>query len=138
MTKILANLRIGSKLAITSALSILLIGVMIYSQMSGNAAVRKMNEIAISQQTVAHDAIEAKASIRGLQIGGRDVRLAGVPSDLQKANEYVEARQKSAMEFSEAMLKLSKSAENRERIEKLKTLISDYARGLQEIAAIRN
>jgi methyl-accepting chemotaxis protein len=138
MTKILANLRIGSKLAITSALSILLIGVMIYSQMSGNAAVRKMNEIAISQQTVAHDAIEAKASIRGLQIGGRDVRLAGVTSDLQKANEYVAARQKSAMEFSEAMLKLSKSAENRERIEKLKTLISDYARGLQEIAAIRN
>jgi hypothetical protein len=40
---------------------------------------------------------------------------------LQKASEVIAARQKSAIEFSEAMLKLSKSAENHERIEKLKT-----------------
>ncbi|MGZ5876827.1 MAG: methyl-accepting chemotaxis protein [Bradyrhizobium sp.] len=138
MTKIFTNLRIGTKLAITSVLSILLIAMMIFGQISGNAAVRKMNENAISQQTIGRSAMDARASIRGMQIGVRDVRLALVPADLQKAGEVIAARQKSAIEFSEAMLKLSKSAENHERIEKLKTLISDYASRAQEIAVIRN
>jgi methyl-accepting chemotaxis protein len=36
------------------------------------------------------------------------------------------------------MLKLSKSTENRERIEKIKTLVGDYARRAQEIATVRS
>jgi methyl-accepting chemotaxis protein len=138
MTRIFINLRIGTKLAITSVLSILLIAMMIFGQMSGNAAVRKMNESAISQQTIANDALEAGGSIRGMQIGVRDVRLARAAADLQKANEVIAVRQKSAIESIEAMLRLSKSAENRERIEKIKTLAGDYARGAQEIAAIQS
>jgi methyl-accepting chemotaxis protein len=138
MMKMFADLRIGTKLAITSVLSILLIAMMIFGQMSGNAAVRRMNENAIAQQILARDAVEAKASIRGMQIGVRDFRLARLPADLQKANEYIAARQKSATEFADSMLKLSKSAENHERIEKIKTLVGDYARRAQEISAIRN
>jgi HAMP domain-containing protein len=137
MMKMFTNLRIGTKLAITSALSILLIAMMIFGQMSGNAAVRRMNESAVVQQTLARDAVNAKASIRGIQIGVRDVRLARVPADLQKANEYVAARQKSAIEFVDTMLSLSKSAENHERIEKIKSLVGDYARRTQEISAVR-
>jgi methyl-accepting chemotaxis protein len=137
MMKMFTNLRIGTKLAITSALSILLIAMMIFGQMSGNAAVRRMNESAVAQQTLARDAVNAKASIRGIQIGVRDVRLARVPADLQKANEYVAARQKSAIEFVDTMLSLSKSAENHERIEKIKSLVGDYARRTQEISAVR-
>jgi methyl-accepting chemotaxis protein len=136
--RIFTNLRIGTKLAIMSALSILLIAMMIFGQMSGNAAVRRMNESAVVQQTLARDAVNAKASIRGIQIGVRDVRLARLPADLQKANEYVAARQKSAIEFVDTMLSLSKSAENHERIEKIKSLVGDYARRTQEISATRN
>ena len=137
MTKMFTNLRIGTKLAITSVLSILLIAMMIVGQMSGNAAVRKMNDNAVAQQTIGNAAMDARGSIRGMQIGVRDVRLARASADLQKANEAVAARQKSAIESAETMLKLSKSAENRERIEKLKTLVGDYARRAQEIAAIQ-
>jgi methyl-accepting chemotaxis protein len=136
--KMFTNLRIGTKLAITSVLSILLIAMMIFGQMSGNAAVRKMNESAVAQQTIARDAMETRASVRGMQIGVRDIRLAHVAADMQKANEVVAARLKSAVESTEAMLKLSKSAENRERIEKIKTLAGDYARRAQEISAVRN
>src|SRR4051812_12973526 len=138
MMGMFTNLRIGTKLAITSVLSILLIAMMIYGQMSGNAAVRKLNESASAQQTVARDAADAKASIRGMQVGVRDVRLARVAADMQKASEVVAAREKSAVESAEAMLKLSKSAENRERIEKIKTLAGDYARRAQEIVAVRS
>jgi methyl-accepting chemotaxis protein len=138
MIRIIQNLRIGTKLAITSALSILLIAGMIFAQMTGNAAVRKANEDAIAQQTIARDAIETKASVRGMQIGVRDIRLAMAPADLQKAGDYIAARLKSVHGFSEEMLKISRSAENRERIEKLTGMAGDYAKGAQQIAAIRS
>jgi hypothetical protein len=103
MTRIIQNLRIGTKLAIASVLSILLVGLMIFSQMSGNAAIRRANEGAIAQQTIARDAIDTKASIRGMQVGVRDVRLASAPADLQKAGDYIAARLKSVNEFAEEM-----------------------------------
>jgi methyl-accepting chemotaxis protein len=138
MTRIIQNLRIGTKLAIASVLSILLVGLMIFSQMSGNAAIRRANEGAIAQQTIARDAIDTKASIRGMQVGVRDVRLASAPADLQKAGDYIAARLKSVNEFAEEMLKVSRSAENRERIEKLRGMASDYSKGAQQIAVIRS
>lgn len=70
MARMIQNLRIGTKLAITSALGILLVSLMIVSQITGNNAVSGANERAVSEQTMARDAIDAKASIRGMQIGG--------------------------------------------------------------------
>jgi methyl-accepting chemotaxis protein len=138
MMRIIQNLHIGVKLAIASALSILLVGLMIFSQISGNAAVSKANENAIAQQTIARDAIDTKASIRGMQTGVRDIRLAAAPADLQKAGDYIAARLKSVHEFTEEMLKLAHSPENRERIAKVRDMAGDYAKGGQQIAAIRS
>ena len=59
---------------------------------AGNAAVRKMNESALDQQTIGNDAMEARASIRGMQIGVRDVRLARAAADLRK-QQVVAARE---------------------------------------------
>jgi methyl-accepting chemotaxis protein len=137
MMRIIQNLRIGTKLAVTSAFSILLIGGMMFAQISGNAAVGKANEIANGQQTIARDAIDAKASIRGMQTGARDIRLASTPADLQKATDYLAARLKSVNGFSDEMLKLSRSQENRDRITKLKSLAADYAKASQQLGAIR-
>src|SRR6478672_13817809 len=106
MIRIIQNLRIGTKLAITSLLSILLIAGMLFAQITGNAASRKANDVAISQQTVAKDAIDAKASARGMEAGVRDLRLATNAADLQKASDYLAARVKSVHGFSEEMLKI--------------------------------
>ncbi|MGT2437560.1 hypothetical protein ACU4GH_19045 [Bradyrhizobium betae] len=67
------NLRIGTKLAITSALTIGLVALMIFLQMSGDADVQKLGAAASQQQTIAQNAAEAKASVRGMQIGIRDI-----------------------------------------------------------------
>ena len=66
MTSIIQDLRIGTKLAITSALSILLVAGMIYLQITGGAHVREASEAAARQQAVAQNAGEAKASVRGM------------------------------------------------------------------------
>ncbi len=52
MTRIIQNLRIGTKLAITSAFGVLLVGSMIASQIYGNAGVRQTYQSAIVQQTI--------------------------------------------------------------------------------------
>ncbi|MGE0285538.1 MAG: methyl-accepting chemotaxis protein [Bradyrhizobium sp.] len=136
--KFVDNLRIGTKLIITSALSILLVGAIIFAQMSGNAAVRQATEIANVQQVIAREAMQAKASLRGMQIGVRDVRLAGTPENLKKASEFVAERLKSANGYADHMMKLARSAENRERMAKLKSRAEDYAKGSERLAAFRS
>jgi methyl-accepting chemotaxis protein len=136
--KWILNLRIGTKLATASMLAALLVGSMIASQMIGNATVSRTYRSALEQQTISSDAVDAKASIRGMQVGVRDLRLANVAADMQKAAEYLAARLKSVHKFADEMLRLSHSAENRARIEKIKSRADEYAKGGQQIAAVRN
>ena len=132
------NLRIGTKLAITSLLSILLVGAMIFAQVNGNAAVRQADEAAKIQQTLATRAIEAKASVRGMMIGVRDMRLAKTSEELQSAQDYLATRHKSALEHIGEAHKLSKSPENRARIEKMNALADDYLnRAAHDIVAVQ-
>jgi HAMP domain-containing protein len=137
MTRIIQDLRIGTKLAITSALSILLVASMIYLQMTGGADVRRANDSAVRQQSIAQNAAEAKASVRGMQIGVRDILLSATPADLQKATSYFADRETAALKFAGEMAKLSKSVENGERITKLASLIGDLRRGKEQIEAVR-
>ena len=135
--RFLLNLSIGAKLGIASGLSIVLVVTMLFVQLRSNAAMRDLEARMLGQQTIARDAVDAKASIRGMQIGVRDLRLATSSADMQKANEYIAARFKSVNHFADEMLRLSKSAENRARIEKLKAKADEYAKGAQQIAAVR-
>ena len=68
---------------------------MVIVQIRSNAATRDLDARMAGQQTIARDAVDAKASMRGMQIGIRDLRLANSAADLQKANDYLAARLKS-------------------------------------------
>ena len=137
MMRIIQNLRIGTKLAITSALTIMVVAAMIYMQMTGGADVRKTNDNAAKQQAIAQNAAEAKASVRGMQIGNRDIILSTTLPDLQKASDYFSERRTAALKFTAEMEKLSKAAENRERIVKLTAVIGDLAKGKEQLEAVR-
>ena len=138
ITRLILNLSIGAKLGIASGLGVLLVATMVLVQMHANTALRAADARKTMQQTIARDAAEAKGSLRGMQIGVRDIRLANNQADLQKANDYLAARFKSMNRFTDEMLKVSKSAENRPRIEKLKSRAADYMRGAEQIAAVRS
>ncbi|MCP3441952.1 methyl-accepting chemotaxis protein [Bradyrhizobium sp. CCGUVB14] len=131
------NLRIGTKLAITSALTIGLVALQIYLQMSGDAEVQKLNVGATGQQAIAQNAAEAKASVRGMQIGIRDIMMSSSPAEMQKAATYFNDRQAAAEKFTGEMAKLSRSPENRKRIDRLAVLIGDFLKGERQIEAIR-
>jgi methyl-accepting chemotaxis protein len=137
MSRFLLNLSIGAKLGIASGLGVLLVVTMVIVQIRSNAAMRDLDVRMSGQQTIARDAVDAKASIGGMQTAVRDVRLANNPAELQKANDNLAARLKSASHLSDEMLKFSKSAENRARIEKLKARAADYVKHTQQIVAVR-
>src|SRR5215475_14058285 len=138
MIRLIQNLRIGTKLALTSGLGILLVGAMIFAQMHGNAAVRRGTEAIAQQSSLARFAIEAKASVRGMMIGLRDNRLSRYSTELQSAQDYLDARYKAAQSHVAETLKLSKSPENHARIEKMAALVGDYFnRAAREIIAVQ-
>ena len=134
---LIQNLRVGTKLAITSALTIVLVALMIFLQMTGNAAVRGFSDAASEQQSLAQSAAEAKASVRGMQIGIRDTLLSTSPDDLQKAGRYFTERKAAAIKFADDMAKLSRSPENRQRIARLTTLVDDLHKGQQQLETLR-
>jgi methyl-accepting chemotaxis protein len=134
---IFVNLRIGTKLAITSLLSVLLVAAMVGMQMINNGSVSQANNHAIEQVTITALALDTKASVRGLQIGLRDLRLAGTSEDIKKAQDYIGARLNSIKGFEQELVKLIKTPENRERIQKLHVLAEQYVAGSQEVAAVQ-
>jgi methyl-accepting chemotaxis protein len=136
--RFIENLRIGTKLAITSLLSIIMVVALIYVQMSGSKAVRQANERAENQNLVAIKGIEAKSSARGMMIGVRDIRLASTPAQLQAAQEDVVDQYKAVRKFIDEALMLSKLAENRARLEKMNQLADQYLNSAAKpIAAVR-
>jgi methyl-accepting chemotaxis protein len=134
---IIQDLRIGTKLAIAAALNILLMVAILYTQIAGSATVRNAYESAVVAQTIAQYAADAKASVRGMQVGIRDILLAAAPADLQKATGYFAEREKSAVTFTEEMLKLSQNPENRERIARLASLSREFAANKEAIVTAR-
>jgi methyl-accepting chemotaxis protein len=134
--RLVLNLSIAAKLGIASGLGILLVVAMMITQSQGNIEIRDADARKSAQQAIARDTVDFKASMRGMQIGVRDLRLATSPTDLQKASDYLASRLKSANQFADDILKLS-HGENRARIEKLRTIAADYAKGAGQIAAVR-
>ncbi|MDA9408372.1 methyl-accepting chemotaxis protein [Bradyrhizobium sp. CCBAU 45384] len=138
MLSLVRNLRIGTKLAIASALAIVLVVSMIGSQLLGNASVRDANESVLTQQEIARGAVTTEVAVRGMQLAARDIRLASSVADLQKATQALADQQKAMNSHIETMLGLSHSAENRARMEQLRSLAADYAKGAQQIAGMRS
>ena len=137
MMRIIQDLRIGTKLAITSAMTIMVVAAMIYLQMSGGADVRTASDNASRQQAVAQNAAEAKASVRGMQIGIRDILMATTPDELKKGDDYFAARTAAALKFTAELARLAQSAENRQRIDRLKTLIENLRGGKEQLETVR-
>jgi methyl-accepting chemotaxis protein len=133
----LSDIRIGTKLSIMSGLGVLLMVAMIVVGMRGNAEVKGANDRSTLQQDLTRDLIDAKASIRGMQVGVRDLRLANSRETLQRAMQYTEARHNSASKFVDTNLPKFTIQENRDRAQRVRTLIDQYWAGAKEIAATK-
>jgi len=130
------NLRIGTKLAITSALAVSLIAAMIYVQMSSGADVQTAYGDAARQQKIVQDAINAEVGVRGMQLGVRDILLAATDADVQKAVVLFDERKGIASKFNEDMKHQTRSEENKQRMNRLSQLFEDFTKGRDLIISV--
>ena len=132
----LNNLSIGTKLIITSMLGIMLMAGMVAIMMIGNSSVRSAIDDTTSQEAVTQAASDLRASIRGLEIGLRDMRLALGLDTSQKAMDYFHEQQKSGTEVVDFLLQSLKVEANLERMKKVKALMGQYVGEVEKIAVM--
>jgi len=128
------KLHIGMKLGIASAAGMLLVAGMVINQQISSSTIDTAASSAVRQVTIDATAAEAKAALRGMQIGTRDIRLATTPEQLSKAVEYLNDRHTSVVRFIDQALALVTRPDNRERLTKIKSLAQDYFSAATELA----
>jgi methyl-accepting chemotaxis protein len=133
----LSNISIGLKLSMMSGLGILFVVGLIATQMMGSASVRSSNEAADFQGEVVRSIAETKASLRGMAMGGKDIRLSRNNDQLQAALKFVDDRLKSVHMLADPLLAKLSRPENRARVEKLTALSEQYAKSVREIATVK-
>jgi methyl-accepting chemotaxis protein len=132
----LNNLSIGTKLIITSGLGVMLMAGMVMVMMIGNTTIRGAIEDTTAQATISQSASDLRGSLRGLQIGLRDMRLSLALDASQKAMEYFHDRQKTSNNTIDFLLKSVKDDQSRELIKKVKGLMDQYAAEVEKIAGM--
>jgi methyl-accepting chemotaxis protein len=129
--------RIGTKLGLAGGAGILLVVGMVANQLTGGSTVSHATATATLQAHIGADAIDAKASVRGMMVGVRDLRLARSADDIAKAMDYVRARHKSATGFLDRIAAASTSAEVRDHMQKAKGLADGYLKGAEDLTAVK-
>ncbi len=132
------DVRIGTKIAAASVIGVLLVAAIIVSQFTGDAAINAAKRSTDREYNLVADIIDAKDSISGMQIGVRDIRLAATREDMKRATDYLKFRRASVLRFAEQASNAARAAGRKgEDIERIKTLVDDYAVGAVQIEAIR-
>ncbi|RUM20420.1 methyl-accepting chemotaxis protein [Rhizobium vallis] len=118
--------RIGAKLAALSICSIAMVTVMLFIAWQGGHVVEERSNYLKSQLIVSRNLVDAKASMRGMQVGMRDLRLASSPEEITNAVDTITLRNKSVISYLDEALSGLRLPVNRDRIEKLKALTGSY------------
>src|ERR1700722_16209085 len=118
--------RIGNKLGLAGAVGVLLSIAMVTNQMVTESSVNAANQIADRQQGVADHTLATDITLRRMQIGLRDVRLARTPAEIDKGADLFRKTMVQQQKEIEAALVLVMKPESRERLQKIKSLMSDY------------
>jgi methyl-accepting chemotaxis protein len=134
----ISDIRIGTKLIVMSAMGILLVGGMVFGQMSGNSAMRASNDATFKQQRLARSVVEAKAAGNGMQVGLLDVRSAATGPELAKAKQSLEDRYKTFHNYVDPLVQEAKDPETRTWIERLLTLADQYLAAAKDIGTARS
>jgi methyl-accepting chemotaxis protein len=133
----LSNIRIGIKLAIAAGCSFIMVAAMMFSQWQSNSHIHKSQEDAHRQSEVVMDALDAKASARGMSMGVKDLRLARDTEQMKAADEFFKARHKSLVAFTEDMIQKSFSTENQARMKLLLAEAKRYSDAQVEMLRIK-
>src|ERR1700736_6797001 len=131
------NIRIGTKLAITVGIGVVLVAGMIVNQQLSNTSVARQTELARDEQFVIADLLSASVALQRMQVGAREIRLAISESEADQALAGLRESMGNAVSYIQAAIQLCGNAENCERLEGLVKLAKDYAAAATEMTALK-
>jgi methyl-accepting chemotaxis protein len=131
------NARIGTKLAITVGIGVVLVAGMIVNQQLSNTSVAQQAEMARDEQFVTADLLSASVALQRMQVGTREIRLAISEREADQALAGLRESMGNAVSYLQAAVQLCGHAANCERLEDLVKLAKDYAAAAAEMTAVK-
>jgi methyl-accepting chemotaxis protein len=128
--------RISSKLALMSGIGILMVLTMLMTGWLSNRTVGENALVERQQMGASRDYVDAKASVRGMQIATRDLRLADSADQAAEARTYLEQRHASVVKYLDEALSVMTIQVNRDRIQTIKGLTGGYFSTASELAKV--
>ena len=130
-----ANFRIATKLAISAGVGVVLVAGMLVNEQAGNSSIAASNHDVAEQNQVARSVDGAAEAIRLMQVRVRDIQQASDAGEVDKAAVTLRHAGDQARKEIEAASRLSRIADNRERLAKAVGLVDDYLANAWQLAA---
>ena len=124
------DLRIGTKLGITSGLGILLVTGMLFNQSRSDAAIADAVLSMSEQKQIAFKAVDSQNNMRRAQIGIADIRLQTNVDELDNLAGSVREAIATSEADVEGAVQPAKRVEDRERLEKSRNWAGNITRRL--------
>ena len=126
--------RIGYKLGLAGALSVLLAVGMAANQMMTEAAVTGANQRAARSQKVADVSLAAHLELRKIQLTARDVRLARTQADVEKTVAELQQYKVAIAKQIELALTTAQKPETQARLQKIKSSMESFTVAVEDLA----
>ncbi len=121
------DLSIRNKLSLFASAGVILVAGMLINEQIGDQRAARQRAEADSEQLAAVEALRAADDARSMQIETREMRLAIVPSEVDRALYRLQADQASAAEHIETALNMTNEPADKERLHRLAELVKAYA-----------
>jgi methyl-accepting chemotaxis protein len=126
--------RIGAKLAISAGIGILFVGGMVINQQMADSADEGTRIVSERAQKVFNEVKDSELAFQRIRLAYRDVKLAHDVAGLDKVLVTLRDSAKQGDATLSNAISLAANADNRERMEKSKTLLTSYTAAVEELA----
>jgi methyl-accepting chemotaxis protein len=133
-TSLLHNFRfrIGTKLGLSAGIGVLLVAAIVINQRLTDATTSNLSSRTYNRALLTQRLFQAKGSIEGMSVAGREVRLATTPQELKAATDTLTEKHQSAVDDIDAALALAVLPETRERLSKIKAATEEFTAAVTE------
>jgi hypothetical protein len=131
------DIRVGTKLAITVGIGVVLVAGMIGNQQLSNASLAQQAELERNEQFVTADMLRAAVALQRMQTGTREIRLSISEREADQALAALRESMGNAVSYLQAAAQLCGDAENCARFEKLVKLAKGYVAAAAEMTALK-
>jgi methyl-accepting chemotaxis protein len=131
------NIRIGTKLAVTVGIGVVLVAGMMLNQQLSNASLAQQAELERNEQFVTADMLRGGVALQRMQIGTREIRLSISEREADEALAALRENMGNAVSYLLSAAQLCGDTDNCARFEKLVKLAEAYAAAAAEMTALK-